>query len=88
MQHRGKDEKGKFCWCRVYCEELEQLMLMKMLLVMLMLMLMPMLMMMLSVVNVVKNWGGWVGGCAIPPRHLVSARELVLEWGSVYPRNN
>ena len=56
--------------------------------IMLMLMLMLMLMMMLSVVNVVKNWGGWVGGCAIPPRHLVSARELVSEWGSVYPRNN
>ena len=62
--------------------------MMLMMMMMLVLMLMLMMMLMLSVVNVVKNWGGWVGGCAIPPRHLVSARELVSEWGSVYPRNN
>ena len=38
------------------------------------------------VVNVVRSWGGWVGGYAILPRHLVSAKELVLEWSPMYPR--
>ena len=38
------------------------------------------------VVNAVRNWGGWVGGYAILPRHLVSAKELVLEWSPMYPR--
>ena len=60
-------------------------MLMTMLMLMLMMMLMLMTMMRLSVVNVVRNWGGWVGRCAIPPRHLVSAKELVLEWSPMYP---